>query len=458
VLLAAGALVLVPVFVTNALTTRSAATTGIQTIQHVVVIFQENRSFDQYFGTYPGADGIPMANGVPSVCVPDPALKTCVKPFVNHHDVNVGGPHGSPQAVADVNGGKMNGFIEEAEDWLHGCADPSNPNCRIDVMGYHVQSDIPNYWSYAQHYTLADHMFESVASWSLPAHLYMTSEWSAWCGTTKPGSCINNIDFPGNPNAANNGQVPPPGKPYFSWTDLTWLLHRANVSWGYYVGTGQEPDCQDPSQVTCPPVVQNWGTPGLFNPMPFFTTVRNDNQLANIQPTGNFYNQAKAGGLPAVSWVIPPWDVSDHPTARISDSQGYVTSLINSVMQGPDWKSTAIFLVWDDWSGFYDHVVPPKVDKNGYGPRVPALVISPYARPGYIDHHTLSFDAIVKFIEDDFLNGQRLDPNTDGRADPRPTVRENVKVLGDLTQAFDFTQSPLPPLILSTHPTTTLTG
>src|SRR5579864_3148325 len=134
VLLTTGALVLVPLFVTNALTTRSGAATGIQLIKHVVVIMQENRSFDQYFGTYPGADGIPMANGVPTVCVPDPALKTCVRPFVDHYDVNLGGPHGLINAVADINGGKMNGFIEEAEDWLHSCADPSNSSCRLDVM------------------------------------------------------------------------------------------------------------------------------------------------------------------------------------------------------------------------------------------------------------------------------------------------------------------------------------
>ena len=103
-----------------------------------------------------------------------------------------------------------------------------------------------------------------------------------------------------------------------------------------------------------------------------------------------------------------------------------MTSLINAAMQGPDWNSTAIFLRWDDWGGFYDHVVPPSVDQNGYGLRVPGMVISPYARQGYIDHQTLSFDAYLKFIEDDFLGGQRLDPATDGRPDPRPDVRENA--------------------------------
>jgi hypothetical protein len=128
--------------------------------------------------------------------------------------------------------------------------------------------------------------------------------------------------------------------------------------------------------------------------------------------------------------------------------EDYVTGLINAIMRGPDWKSTAIFLAWDDWGGFYDHVVPPHVDQNGYGLRVPALVISPYARRGYIDHQTLSFDAYLKFIEDDFLGGARLDPKTDGRPDPRPDVRESEPQLGDLVRDFNFDQLPRRPLIL----------
>ena len=135
----------------------------------------------------------------------------------------------------------------------------------------------------------------------------------------------------------------------------------------------------------------------------------------------------------------------------ISRGQAYVTSLINAVMQGPDWESTAIFLSWDDWGGFYDHLAPPSVDQNGYGLRVPGLVISPYAKKGFIDHQVLSFDAFVKFIEDDFLSSQRIDPKTDGRPDPRPTVRENVQILGDLRNDFDFDQAPRSPLVLQSN-------
>jgi phospholipase C len=129
-----------------------------------------------------------------------------------------------------------------------------------------------------------------------------------------------------------------------------------------------------------------------------------------------------------------------------------VTGLINAIMRSPDWSSTAIFLSWDDWGGFYDHVVPPHVDENGYGLRVPGIVISPYARRGVIDHQILSHDAYNKFIEDDFLGGRRLDPATDGRPDPRPGVREANPLLGDLSLDFDFSQSPRPPELLPVHP------
>ena len=129
-----------------------------------------------------------------------------------------------------------------------------------------------------------------------------------------------------------------------------------------------------------------------------------------------------------------------------------MTGLINAIMQSPEWNSTAIFLAWDDWGGFYDHVQPPAVDLNGYGLRVPGIVISPYARQGYIDHQTLSFDAYTKFIEDDFIGGQRLDPATDGRPDPRPDVRENEPLLGNLVSDFDFTQPARAPVVLSVHP------
>jgi phospholipase C len=177
-----------------------------------------------------------------------------------------------------------------------------------------------------------------------------------------------------------------------------------------------------------------------------------DRQLGNIQSTSSFYVAARNGTLPSVAWIAPNLADSEHAPALVSDGMAYVTGLINAAMRGPEWDSTAIFLTWDDWGGFYDHVLPPYVDANGYGLRVPGLVISPYARRGYIDHQILSFDAYNKFVEDDFLGGERLDPATDGRPDPRPTVRENVRLLGDLRADFDFTQLPRKPVPLPLRP------
>jgi phospholipase C len=228
---------------------------------------------------------------------------------------------------------------------------------------------------------------------------------------------------PGLPPDFNNPAGSPRPAPIYAWTDLTYLLHQQHVSWGYYVVNGSEPDCENDAAMSCTPVAQSSSTPGIWNPLPYFDTVKNDGELTNIQSVEQFYAAAKHGTLPAVSWVTPSDEVSEHPPAPVSSGQSFVTSLMNAVMRSPDWDSTAIFLAWDDWGGFYDHVVPPKVDANGYGLRVPGLVISPFAKRGYIDHQMLSHDAYLKFIEDDFLGGARLDPATDGRPDPRPTSR-----------------------------------
>jgi phospholipase C len=320
-------------------------------------------------------------------------------------------------------------------------------------MGWKDARDIPNYWAYAQGFTLQDHMFEPNASWSLPQHLFMVSEWSAHCSVANdPTSCINALQNPGSPRDQAARRATPAKDPSYAWTDLTYLMFKSHVSWKYYVAPGTEPDCQDSTETTCVQKGQNAGTPGIWNPLPYFTDVQQDHQVQNIQDLNRFYGDAKAGRLPQVSWITPSNKVSEHPPSKVSEGQAYVTGLVNAIMQGPNWSSTAIFLSWDDWGGFYDHLAPPSVDQNGYGLRVPGLVISPYARRGWIDHQTLSHDAYVKLIEDDFLGGRRLDPKTDGRPDPRPDVRENAPILGSLAQDFDFAQAPLRPMVLDAHP------
>ncbi len=524
---------------------------GIHKIRHVVMIIQENRSFDSYFGTYPGADGIPASDGHFTVCLPDPLTGGCDRPFHDSSLVNGGGPHGEGSVYDDLDGGEMDGFVRESETaggrGCGGFAGVCSSFAPSDVMGYHDAREIPNYWSYAENFVLDDHMFQSNASWSLPAHLYEVSEWSAKCSRPgDPSSCVNDDELggyqtsdiigvgarghravgrvrrllrtarrrlaqcrfarsPAAPGTSGTGGTGTPGTPTgsggagttgtggatgptassrryppaaakcrrrvkdelaerratiarqvsttynYAWTDITYLLHRNGVSWGYFITPGGEPDCEG-GNANCPNSPFSVGTPDIWNPLPSFTDVQQDGQLGNIQDTRRFLKDATAGTLPEVSWIVPDQQESDHPPANIATGQAYVTNLINTIMEGPDWDSTAIFLVWDDWGGFYDHVLPPVVDQNGYGFRVPSLVISPYARRGFIDHQTLSFDAINKFIEDDFLDGQRLDPATDGRPDPRPAVREDNPGLGDFTADFDFDQQPLPPLILPLHP------
>ncbi len=437
-------------------------------IQHVIIIFQENRSFDSYFGTYPGADGIPMRNGVPTVCNLDPMTGECVKPYLDHNDVNCGGPHAAEASLAVVANGKMNGFISEVQAagsfglyplaWaLNYCKRPKSPKESDPVMGYHNGGDIPNYWAYAKNFVLQDHMYEGLHSWSFPSHLWLVSAWSANCSQSdNPRSCVSAL-MPRDRTLAN----PTP----FSWTDITYLLYKAHVRWVYYLDHGALPPPSGRPRTAghfrMPSFKSraknaNSGVPEIWNVLPGFTDVHEDNQLAEVEDLDRYFAAAKAGTLPSVCWISPNGNDSEHPPAKVSVGQSYVTKIVNAAMESPDWKSTAIFITWDDWGGFYDHVVPPRLDSMGLGIRVPGLVISPYAKQGYIDHQTLSPDAYLKFIEDVFLHGERLNPKTDGRPDSRPDVRENNPMLGNLMQDFDFSQSPRPPLVLPVHPKTTL--
>jgi phospholipase C len=434
---------------------------GIHKIKHVIIIMQENRSFDSYFGTFPGADGFPISKGTPTVCVPAPH-SGCMPPYHDTADINGGGPHGTVNGVADIDGGKMDGFIRQRAAAQKGCKSPDDPACALsgtpDVMGYHTAAEIPNYWTYASDFVLQDHMFEPVNSWSLPQHLYMVSGWSAKCRNRSPMSCVNNIAGPYGvgqfQQALNQELVTGKTSVDLAWTDITWMLYAHHVSWAYYVQSGYQPDCANSSAVTCKPVPQNYQAPGIWNPLPLFTDVQQDNQVQNVKPLTDYLNAAKAGTLPAVSWVVPSAANSEHPPASVHQGQAYVTALINAAMKSPDWNSTAIFLSWDDWGGFYDGVAPPAVDANGFGLRVPGIVISPYAKQGYIDHQTLSSDAYLKFIEDDFLGGARLNPATDGRPDPRLDVREDASTLGNIVSDFNFEQPPRASVLLPTNPKT----
>ena len=277
-------------------------------IQHVVVIMQENRSFDHYFGTYPGADGIPMQDGVPTVCAPDPATGECVKPFHDSNDLDYGGPHRADDAEKDINGGKMDGFIQQERQGIEKsrCEDEFDPSCggskdEPSVMGYHDSREIPNYWNYAEQFVLQDHMFEPNASWSLPAHLFTVSGWSAKCSQPgDPMSCQNELQNTDRAVSKKHEKTTPEGTvqapkpdsraatpPDYAWTDLTYLLYNNDVSWAYYLNQGTQPDCDD-GEMSCTLEAQEADVPGIWNPLPDFDTVKQDDQLDNVQDVSNF--------------------------------------------------------------------------------------------------------------------------------------------------------------------------
>lgn len=390
---------------------------GLEKIQHFVFIMQENRSFDSYFGTYPGADGIRRG-----VCLENPAGGPCVAPYHDTSDVNRGGPHDLADALADINHGRMDGFVARAyvEKVKNGTAScpptwekcPSGEDPR-DVMGWHDYHEIPNYWNYARLYVLQDHMFSSAASFTLPNRLYLLSGQSGGYVT--------------------HGQ-PQPSE--YRFPEITGALSRHHIDWKYYVTSGTQPSTGDGRVVgsaTEQALHPHQST--YFNPLPSFSSVRSDpDQQRRIVDTAQFYGDARAGHLPSVCWVVPTEEVSEHPPYSIRVGMAYVTGLINAVMEGPDWSTTAIFISYDEWGGFYDHVPPARVDEYGLGIRVPGLVISPYARQGFVDHEVHSPASWLRVVEERF----GLEPLTarDAAAD-------------DMIEAFDFTQKPRPPVILS---------
>lgn len=366
---------------------------GLEKIQHFVFIMQENRSFDHYFGTYPGAEGIP-----PGVCIPNPAGGACIAPAHDAKVVNQGGAHNWINALNCIDSGLMDGFIT-------GAVSPPG-----DVMGWHDSRELSNYWNYARLYVLQDRLFESITSYSLPAHLYMLAAQSGgYVGT---------------------GQAYPQS---FGFSEITQLLGSGKIDWRYYVNRGKTAGAADGGSAN---VDSDETTYTFWNPLPAFPAVANDpTQFGRLTNATQFYTDAANGTLPQVSWIIPNSDLSEHPPGSIATGMTYVTGLVNAVMNSPEWNSTAIFIAWDDWGGFYDHVTPPQIDQYGLGIRVPGLVISPYARQGYIDHKTYSFESWLRTIEERF----GVIPMTG---------RDNTA--NDMIDAFDFTQQPRSGVLMGT--------
>lgn len=375
---------------------------GSEKIEHVVWIIQENHSFDNYFGTYSGGDGIP-----PSTCLPQkPGSNDCVKPF----HMPPGQPlldleHNWENAHAAYNHGQMDGFV-----WAEGSS---------YTMGYYDDRDIPNYWNYARHFTLCDRFFSSIMTGSSPNHVFTVAAQS--------GGEINNI---GSFDQLKAELDLPEG---FDFASIVTRFQGQKISWRYYVETRSAPAgtqtnilsrlaYPDPKDFT------------LWNPLPGFKAIReNPAAMAHLVSLDEYFQDLKSGNLPQVSWIIPDYQDSEHPPEPLAQGMWYVTKIINSLMESALWKSSAVFLTWDDYGGFYDHVPPPEVDAYGYGPRVPMLVISPYAKTDYVSHYDYDFTSVLSFIEQRW-NLEHL------------TARDHRA--NGMTDCFDFQRSPAPALIV----------
>ncbi len=344
---------------------RAAATTPIQ---HVVVIMQENHTFDNFFGQFPGANGYTEAHAS--------------NPLRNDFS------HSSASTIAALKGGfPPRSYVQYTKD------------------------DIPNYWSYAQHFGLSDNFFTSVAASSTPNHMMMVAAQTGGVDDTHPeegcSSPANNLMYSRNKNTG----VPYWSFPCYAINSAAQELDNAKLTWRFYSTSGM------------------WDPPVMIK-----DTYNSPN---NHHTPAQFVSDVQSGNLANVSWITPPTGLtSDHPPNALQGGQNFVTKQINAIMQSPYWNSTAIFVTWDDWGGFYDHVKPPVVDHMGLGPRVPLLVISPYAKAGYISHQQGEFSSFVKFVEENFNL-------------PSLGQRDSLTQTSDLMDFFNFNQQPLWPLVLN---------
>ncbi len=377
-------------------------------INHVIWIIQENHSFDNYFGTFPGADGIPPSTSLPER--PDGGAR--VKPFhMPQGQPLIDLEHSWETAHACYDNGRMDGFV-----WAEG-----SPY----TMGYYNSSDIPNYWQYARAFTLCDRFFSSEMTGSSPNHVYTVAAQSGE---------LNNV---GSLGALKRVMDDDDG---FSFISIVKRFTGQDITWGYYVETQPAPsNARDINAHLANLAYPDPKVFTLWNPMPGFKAIReNPSLMARLMPEEEFYRALRRGaGLPQVSWLIPDFQDSEHPPEPLDQGMWYVTRLINAVMDSPYWQDSAIFLCWDDYGGFYDHVQPPEVDAYGYGPRVPMMVISPYAKRGHISHYTYDFTSVLKFIEERW-HLQHLAPRDD---------RAN-----DMLDCFDFNQAPASPMTIAIPP------
>jgi phospholipase C len=376
---------------------------GLTKIDHIIFIIKENHSFDNYFGRFPGADGATSGKTATGQIVPLTEAPDQVYPDIGHD---------ASDAIAAVNGGKMDNFDRAAGAVTLGV------NHAYTQM---YQRDIPDYWAYARHFTLEDHYFSTIMGPTFPNHLATIAAQS--------GGVI------GNPQHSNNywGCDAPAGTfvqtrsstgvlgttfPCLNFTTLADRLDAAHIGWRYYA-----------------PQAGQQGY--IFSTFDAIRHIRyGPDWQRNVVPWTQFQSDVAHGRLAPVTWLVTDTAESEHPPASTCLGENTTVSEVNAVMRSPYWKDTAIFVTWDDYGGFYDHVPPPTVNPWGYGPRVPTIVISPYARRGYVDHHVYSFASLLHLVELRF--GLSALTALDAQASP-------------VLDSFDFAQPPAPPLMLQPH-------
>ena len=373
----------------------------ITVIQHIIFIVKENRSFDNYFGLYPGANG--ATRGTTSTGQVLPLRHTPDEVVDIDHEWNA--------ALTAVDNGKMDRFD------LIPLGDVNGQYLAYSQL---YPSDIPNYYKYAQNFVLADNMFSSVHGDSFENHLYIIAAQAGGMITQKKGApssntwgCDANPDFLLQTLDETDGVI----SEIFPCVDFQTVadsLDNAGLSWKYYA----------PSE----------GQDGyVYSTYDEINHIRNTSLWTeHVVPDTQFMADAASGNLPAVSWLVTG-PANEHPPASSCAGENWTVQQINSVMNGPDWSTAAVFLTWDDFGGFYDHVAPQPMDVYGLGPRVPLLIISPYARAGYISHTQYEFASVLKFIEDRYNL-------------PALTLRDANA--NSTTDSFNFSQPPISPLIL----------
>ena len=368
-------------------------------IHHFIVVMQQNHTFDNYFGTYPGANGVPAGACVPSN-FPDERTRTCVKPFhiVNYPVIDL--PHNSDVFGMDYNNGKMDGFVRSIRTYnLDGTL----------AMAHYDSKDIGYYWGMANQYVLFDNYFSSAKAGSVPNRMFWVSG--------VPGTATNNIPAQG-----------------FGYLNTIFdELQARGISWKFYVAY-YDPSLTYRSLANLkylPPQVQ-------WVPLLSFDRFLDDPKLAgHIVDLRQYYTDLQNGTLPAVSFVTLQGGISEHPSTDIRQGERAVKSMIQALMESDAWWNSAFLLTYDEGGSWYDHVAPPQVDAYGLGFRVPALLVSPFARQGFVDSTQLEHTSSLKFIEDNW--GVPSLALRDARAN-------------DFMSAFDFSQPARQPAFIAFSP------